>query len=110
MISHEEKVSVVRYQDLQMPKEETVLEISDVKHFVSMRKPVDWKIFAKMKLYVDSLNEKGPVDLYLEKLVEEEEDKEYNKRIDGQPIEKKISFLDQGAIDLDDLNVALDKE
>ena len=75
-----------------------------------MRKPVDWKIFAKMKLYVDSLNERGPVDQYLEKLVEEEEDKEYNKKIDGEPLEKKISFLDQGAIDLDDLNVALDKD
>ena len=93
-----------------MPNEETVLEHGVVKHFVSMRKPVDWKVFAKMKLYVDSLNEKGPVDQYLEKLVEEEEDKEYNRKIDGKAIEKKISFIDQGAIDLDDLNVALDKE
>ena len=63
-----------------------------------------------MKLYVDSLNEKGPVDINLEKLVEEEEDKEYKKQIQGDAIEKKITFLDQGAIDLADLNVALDKD
>ena len=86
MISHEEKVSVVPYQEQQMPKQETVLDHHDLQIFVAQRKPVDWKIFAKMKLYVDSLNEKGPVDLYLEKLVEEEEDKEYKKQIQAETV------------------------
>ena len=35
-------------------------------------------------------------------------EEEYKKSIEGQQLEKKISYLDQGAIDLADLNVALD--
>ena len=120
MISHNEKVSVVYYTELQMPKRPTRLTTDELAKFVARRQKATWKTFARMKLYEDSLKDKGVADEHFAKMVEEEEDRDFfgQAAITGQTGMSSKSRLGQksldadpsSAIDLAELNVVLDKE